>query len=278
MSVLGKISAVIAIVASIAAAILGFIVVTEKANWGTQLADVEARLKAAPGGIISYTSNFRDNTNEPAATLGRFNIEVKNLQENLATTQNTLKEKEDLLTKSQVEVANLTEKGTRLTQELEKTKSELDDTKAALVPLQNQLKEIQEALGGQDAKEIVAAFDKTKEDLKTIQDQLKTVEFENRTLVAQVNKLTDLQNLRDKREAPPELTGRVVAINRAWNFVVLDVGTDKRLVDGVDLTVYRGNEMIGKIRTVSVDAKMAVADILPDWSRGEIQVGDQVLF
>ncbi|GAB4243261.1 MAG: hypothetical protein OHK005_07540 [Candidatus Methylacidiphilales bacterium] len=278
MSILGKTAAVIAIVASVASAILGFLVVTEKSTWGTQLAGVETQLKAAPGGIISYTSDFKSNTAEPAATLGRFNAEVKKVQETLVATQTTLQQKEDELTRAQVNIANLTEKETRLTAELDKTKKELDDAKAALLPVQEQLKEIQEALGGQDPKEIVAAFEKTKNDLTVIQDQLKTVEFENKTLASEVSRLKDLEELRNRKAAPPELTGKVVAINRAWNFVVLDVGTDKRLVDGVDLTVYRGNQMIGKVRTVSVDNKTAVADILPDWTKLDIQVGDQVLF
>lgn len=278
MSILGKTAAVIAILASIVSAILGFMIVTEKTTWGTQLAGVETQLKAAPGGILNYTSDFRINQAEPAASLTRYNTEVKKVQDTLVATQTTLKQKEDELTRAQVQIANLTEKESRLTAELDKTKKELDDAKAALAPVQEQLREIQEALGGQDAREIVAQFEKTKTDLATLQDQLKTVEFENKTLAAEVSRLKDLEDLRQRRQAPPELTGKVVAINRAWNFVVLDVGTDKRLVDGVDLTVYRGNQMIGKVRTVSVDNKTAVADILPDWTKLDIQVGDQVLF
>jgi len=67
-------------------------------------------------------------------------------------------------------------------------------------------------------------------------------------------------------------------MNKAWNFVVLDVGEQNQLVEGVDLTVYRGNSLVGKVRTVSVDDETAIADILPEWTKTEIQIGDQVLF
>ena len=75
-----------------------------------------------------------------------------------------------------------------------------------------------------------------------------------------------------------DLSGKVVALNKSWNFVVLDVGKDNKLNEGVDLAVYRGDLLIGKVRTVSVDATTAIADILPDWTKSEIQVGDKVLY
>jgi hypothetical protein len=93
-----------------------------------------------------------------------------------------------------------------------------------------------------------------------------------------LERLQELDRLRSESKAPLELSGKVLAINKAWNFVVLDVGKDDKLVEGVDLTVYRGETLIGKIRTVAVENNTAIADVLPEWTKTEIQVGDKVLF
>ena len=75
---------------------------------------------------------------------------------------------------------------------------------------------------------------------------------------------------------PPGISGRVTYVNRAWNFVVLDVGLSNGVVPNGELIVYRGNDFLGKVKVTKADPNDSVADILPS-SKGDIQIGDYVL-
>lgn len=277
MSILGKIALGIAIAASLASAVFGFLIATEKTKYSKQLASADAALKGAPS-PINYTGNFKNNTAEPAATIVKYNTEIKTAQENLSSTKKQLDDKEKALTESEVKRTQLTESETRAKEEAQKFKTELDDLKTSSAANTEKLKAIEASLQGNDPAQMISDIKKGKEDLKIAQDQLKTSEFENKTLVTEVERLRQLEKNRQDKSAPQDFTAKVVAINKPWNFVVLNAGTDKQLVEGVELMVYRGNQLIGKVRTVNVDNKTAVADVLSDWTKGEIQIGDQVLF
>ena len=267
----------IAIAASLGSAVFGFLIATKKSEYSKQLASAEVALKAAPA-PITYTANYKLNQREPAETINKYNKEIKSTQENLISTKKQLDEKETALTASQVKVSQLTESETRAKDEAQKAKADLEAANTASAAVNEKLKAIEASLQGQDPGQLIADLSKIKEDLKINQDQLKTSEFENKTLVSEVQRLRQLEENRDQKKAPPDLTAKVVAINKPWNFVVLDAGTDKQLVEGIELMVYRGNQFIGKVRTVNVDNKTAVADVLSDWTKVQIQVGDRVLF
>jgi len=76
------------------------------------------------------------------------------------------------------------------------------------------------------------------------------------------------------------LTGKVLAYNPGWNFVVLNVGDKAGLKSGVQLVVTRAGAMIGKVRVSTVEPSTSIADVLPGTiARGEsVQPGDSVVF
>lgn len=76
------------------------------------------------------------------------------------------------------------------------------------------------------------------------------------------------------------LTGKILAYNPGWNFVVLNIGDRSGLKSGVQLVVTRGGAMIGKVKVTTVEPSTAIADVLPGTlARGEsVQPGDTVVF
>lgn len=279
MSNLGKIFLVVALIASLAAAVVGFLLGQDKTKYDKQLVDVERALKSAPSDLnIVYNADFKLNQAEPAKTLGTLNQRAGTVIEERDAARTELKDTKEKLASKEVENTTLQEKLTRTEGDLKSTKDKLAEAETSASEATQKLAEINKDLQGRTAKELVETLEKNKQQMQLIDDRDKTLEFENKTIVAEVERLRDLEARRANGTAPLDLSGKVVAINRAWNFVVLDVGLDNKLVEGVDLTVYRGNQLIGKIRTVEVDNKTAIADVLPDWTKAEIQVGDQVLF
>ena len=76
------------------------------------------------------------------------------------------------------------------------------------------------------------------------------------------------------------LTGRVLAVNQAWNFVVLSLGNKKGIESNMEFLVKRGSNLIGKVRITTVEPATSIADIIPaSLSRGlSIQPGDEIIY
>ncbi len=276
MSGMGKALLILAIVMSIAAAVAGYMLSTKKTQFSDQLVAVESALRANES--ITYSGNYTLNPNEPATTVGSVVTILTNTEEELATTKSTLADTTQKLADRNTEVSQLKENLASTERDLSETKTTLTSAQEAMVPLKAKVEEYDELLGGRELKVVLS-------DLSEVQENFKVVEAEKRVieniLSEKSDKLARLEEIMDMGKrgvAPLDLSGKVLAINKAWNFVVLDVGRDDQLPEGVDLTVYRGDNLVGKVRTVAVDIDTAIADIIPEWTKGQIEVGDQVLF
>lgn len=78
----------------------------------------------------------------------------------------------------------------------------------------------------------------------------------------------------------PSVRGTVLAVNQAYNFVVLNVGGRQGIEANADMLVLRGGTLIGKIRVSSVEPATAIGDIVgSSLARGvQVQPGDIVVY
>ena len=86
---------------------------------------------------------------------------------------------------------------------------------------------------------------------------------------------------RELAPAPPgSLRGTVLAVNQAYNFVVLNLGKRQGLQQNADLLIYRGGTRIGKLRVSSVEPATGIGDIVTSTlARGvQVQPGDTVIY
>ena len=76
------------------------------------------------------------------------------------------------------------------------------------------------------------------------------------------------------------LEGRILAVNQAWNFVVLNLGDKNGVVGNAEMLIKRGNQLVGKVRVTSVEPSTSIADIVANSvPRGvNIQPGDNVIY
>ncbi|MDX6766132.1 MAG: hypothetical protein SFU85_05030 [Candidatus Methylacidiphilales bacterium] len=277
MSNLGKVFCVISIICSVAAAIFGYLVSSKKTGYAGQLVAVEEALKKAPA-PVQYNADFKLSPEEPAATIEKANGFFAKTKEELVEAQKKATDAAAQLATAQAEVQKLTTEATSARKEAESSKAKMAEAEKKLGEVESSYKSLTEKLGGRNIEDILSNLQKSDEQVKVLTAEKKIIEDSMAQLQKDVNRLQELDRLRVESKAPLELSGKVLAINKAWNFVVLDVGKDDKLVEGVDLTVYRGDTLVGKIRTVSVENNTAIADILPEWTKTEIQVGDKVLF
>jgi len=275
MSNLGKVFCVISIICSLAAAGFGFAISQRKTGYHKQLEGVEEAQKQSP---IPYTGDFRLSPSEPRESILKANAVFAKTKTELDDSLKKLAEVNGQLSTAQAEAQKLTTEVTAARKEVESSRTKLADAEKKLGESESSLKNITEKLGGRNIEDILGTLKQNDEQVKVLTAEKKIIEDSLAQMQKDLSRFQELDRLRTDSKAPLELSGKVLAINKAWNFVVLDVGKDDKLVEGVDLTVYRGETLIGKIRTVSVENNTAIADILPDWTKSEIQVGDKVLF
>lgn len=82
------------------------------------------------------------------------------------------------------------------------------------------------------------------------------------------------------RPANPGIRGTVLAVNQAYNFVVLNLGGRQGLEANAEMLVLRRGALIGKIRVSSVEPATAIGDIVTtSLARGvQVQPGDVVIY
>ena len=91
---------------------------------------------------------------------------------------------------------------------------------------------------------------------------------------------TTQERVTRRRSSPPGLHGTILAVNQAYNFVVLNLGGRQGVQTNAELLVMRGGTLIGKIRVSSVEPATAIGDIISSsLPRGvQVQPGDTVVY
>ena len=192
--------------------------------------------------------------------------------------------------------------------DLQDTKKTLVEKKADLAKTTDELNATKGQLVAANAKiaenaEIVAKKD---QEISDKQGKLTQLEGDKTALTAQVDDLnkkitkndadiTELHaQLKDKDVSIKELrsqlgekfpipkgtTGKILAISPEWKFCILDIGRDNGLWPSAEMLIHRGDQLIGRIRIGIVHKKVAIADILTDWTvpGATIREGDSVLY
>ncbi|MEP6820733.1 MAG: hypothetical protein ABI946_00110 [Chthoniobacterales bacterium] len=82
------------------------------------------------------------------------------------------------------------------------------------------------------------------------------------------------------RPSNPGIRGSILAVNQAYNFVVLNLGGRQGLEANAEMLVLRRGSLIGKIRVSSVEPATAIGDIVTtSLARGvQVQPGDVVIY
>ena len=170
-----------------------------------------------------------------------------------------------------------------LNNQLEAAKKQASDATGALATANDAAKTAQDALdaikktlNGKTADEIVQAEAKAESDLTAAQSEQQIMQSQLQDSQTQIATLQSALNRSKVGTQPPGISGKVTFVDRAWNFVILDVGVSAGVVPNGELIVYRGRTFLGKVRVTKVDPNDAVAEILPD-AQGNIQIGDSVL-
>ncbi len=142
-------------------------------------------------------------------------------------------------------------------------------------------------LRGRDPNTLIADFERLQGQRTGLEDELRSLEndvvkTQNAVETAQVrvDELVLKEEDRKEQIAVAELEGDLIAINREMGFVIINVGSDKGVKADTPLLVVRGVDRIGRLRIVSVEPQVTVADIMPGSVApgASLMVRDKVIF
>jgi uncharacterized phage infection (PIP) family protein YhgE len=200
--------------------------------------------------------------------------------------QGKLTEAENRAAKAEAEVAQIQKEKADL-------QTKLDDNQKELTALQARMQEGEKvpnasAVGSPPATAPATDLQSQLDDLRR---QLDAAEKEKAFLS---EKLQDIQEHAGQpkeekkrretvREAGPRRTGlrgTVLAVNQAYNFVVLNLGARHGVESNAEMLVLRDGALIGRIRISSVEPATAIGDIITNsLARGaQMQPGDNVIY
>jgi uncharacterized membrane protein YdfJ with MMPL/SSD domain len=209
-----------------------------------QRASREKLLKDREAVVASANAKFGDTQNKVASTeaeLARVQAEKNDLQGKVRTNE--------------TEIAELRKR-------IETAATKPEAPGASTAELQAQLEDAKKQLDAAEREKVL------------LSDKVKVTQ----------EKSTQLETEKKHRPAPggnnPGIRGTVLAVNPAYNFVVLSLGARQGVEPNSEMLVLRGGSFIGKIRISSVEPATAIGDIITSTlARGvQVQPGDTVVY
>jgi hypothetical protein len=229
--------------------------------------------------------------------LGENRLKITELTQQLTTVNSDLDQSQQALTAAkdankQAKTANQQAKANLelAADDLRRKTAESEKLAGQYEAKKNELAEfavIEDKLKGRSVDQIKVEIERLNQDKASLQKERD--DLESQVVKVQdiydknVKKLEDLDGREQKRREQLALTGveaDVIAINREFGFVILNAGSDQGVSPDSGLLVQRGVDRIGRLRIVSVEPQITVADIVPGSVNPGVQlmVKDKVIF
>jgi seryl-tRNA synthetase len=162
--------------------------------------------------------------------------------------------------------------------------AKMDTTEAEMASLSKNIEEF----GGKPVFEMPgvpmgaadAQMDELRRSLESAEREKEFLSGKLRTMEERVGQLEDERKRRIAASAKPGVRGKILAVNHAYNFVVLDLGGRHGVELNTEMLVVRDGALIGKIRISSVEPATSIGDIITrSLARGvQFQPGDIVIY
>lgn len=255
---MGKTLVFISIAISLATAVLGFVNRGTLSSTKVQLEGASQEVTQAKQSADEAKKKLTSVTGEKAAA----EAERDTFKDQAEKAQASADEAKKQVTDLNNQIGDKTAEISKLTTDKQELEAKLAQNPTSAAPvdtteLDNLKKEI-------EAQKI--ANEAMQAQLDTAKAQASTLEQEKKDRMA--------LKMRDG------LQGRILAVNKAWNFVVLNLGDKNGVVSNAEMLVKRGNNLIGKVRVTSVEPSTSIADIdVASLPQGiAITPGDSVIF
>jgi predicted RNase H-like nuclease (RuvC/YqgF family) len=255
---MGKILLFISIAISLATAGLGVI---NKNKLGAKTDELQT-LEQTSGQTQAAMQTVEANLKTAEEELSKATAEKEQALDQARSAQSTAEEAKNKVAEIESQIAQKDGEISKLESDIQAKETELAQLRDAAAP--------------QDAgptPEVSAAL----QEKETLINELQT-KLENAR--AEVSTMRERETNRQQLKMRDGLQGRILAVNNAWNFVVLNLGDKNGVVSNAEMLVKRGNSLIGKVRITSVEPATSIADIVVSSVPQGVSIspGDNVIF
>lgn len=243
--------------------------------------------------VASGVLGFLNKTKLDAARESLASVESKSTQSQqaIAAAKKELNDANTSLATVKAERDQATSQATSLQSDVEKAKAEVASLTTQKTAAESQVAQLQaDVQSKQQELETLRNAQQTPAAQGPSQEQL-AIQKEQETLIAQLQQKVDNQTaeLSKYRQADddrkqglmrPGTEGKILAVNPAWNFVVLSLGDKNGVVNNAELLIKRGRQLIGKVRVTSVEPSTSIADIVSNSVPQGVVInpGDRVIY
>jgi len=172
---------------------------------------------------------------------------------------------------------------TQILNEKTQLEAKLQDKEGEILALQKQVEEKHPASvnpGAPSAVELQAQLDDARQQLDSAEREKSLLSEKLQSVKERSSQLEDEKKRRTVARGKVGVRGTVLAVNQAYNFVVLNLGGRNGVEPHSEMLVVRDGTFIGKIRISSVEPATAIGDIMTGTlARGvQVQPGDIVIY
>jgi len=172
---------------------------------------------------------------------------------------------------------------------LAKSRTEKADLEAKLKASQTQITGLQKRVtevttgamsAGSSGGDLQAQLEDVKKQLDAAEQEKSLLTDKMKSAGKRVAPLQEKKGRRTSSGDKPGIHGSVLAVNQAYNFVVLSLGERQGVAANSAMLVRRRGVLIGRIRISSVEPTTAIGDIMTNTlARGvQVQPGDTVIY
>lgn len=207
-----------------------------------------------------------DNLQRQLNTANRDNA---NLKEEFAGEQQRaadLERKNEILKQQLIQV---TQKIDDLTKEIANYKDEITEIEELKTRLQEAIEKREEL-----ERRALKTRQQHEKELNQLREQKLKLEQKLQEQTGEIPGAVKIENI--KILTGKKFSGKIVAVNRKYNFIVVNIGKKDGLEEGTILIVHRGKNFVGKARVARVYDAMSAADLLKDWMQDNVEVGDGI--
>ena len=189
-------------------------------------------------------------------------------------------EAESKAAKAEAELTQLQKDKTELQAKLEANQNEIGSLQKRIEEAEKTAKPAASPVAPNSSPELQAQLEDARRQLDSAE---KEKVFLSEKLQTTQERPTQPQEEKKRRETGPRrpgVRGTVLAVNQAYNFVVLNVGARQGIQPNAEMLVLREGTLIGRIRISSVEPATAIGDIISSsLARGiQVQPGDIVIY
>lgn len=258
---MSKILLIVTTVLVLIAAALGFLTQTKVKGLKQEIASLSGQVTQKDTEIARLTGELKTATEEIATAKAK----IEQIESDLATTQKALDD-------SKTQLADAT-------RQIEERNTEIQNLNARIASGMST-----DTVGTGEAPPEISEI---RSKLKDTETQLAEARALNDSLTGKISEQeSQVATLREKaerierQEMARGLTGQVLAVNRAWNFAVLSIGSQHGVVANAEMIIVRDGQAIGKVKVTSVEPSTSIADVVPgSLARGaQIRPGDSVIY